>query len=119
VQEWSREFEQFERAGNLPAFEIMRLPNDHTAGTTPGRLTPQEYMAENDQGRGEVVDLVSHSGDWPTTAIFGTEDDAQNGPTTSMRTAPSRWSSVPTRSARSRLSITRSTTPALWCEPWC
>ncbi|MBJ7599256.1 bifunctional YncE family protein/alkaline phosphatase family protein [Candidatus Nephthysia bennettiae] len=80
VQEWSREFAQFERDGNLPAFEIMRLPNDHTAGTTPGRLTPQEYVAENDQAVGKVVDAVSHSKDWPTTAIFVTEDDAQNGP---------------------------------------
>jgi YVTN family beta-propeller protein len=80
VQEWSREFAQFESAGNLPAFEIMRLPSDHTAGTTPGRLTPQEYVAENDRAVGQVVDVVSHSKDWASTAIFVTEDDAQNGP---------------------------------------
>jgi len=58
----------------------MRLPSDHTAGTTPGRLTPQEYVAENDRAVGQVVDVVSHSKDWASTAIFVTEDDAQNGP---------------------------------------
>jgi YVTN family beta-propeller protein len=79
VQEWAREYAQFERAGDLPAFEIMRLPSDHTAATTPDRLTPQEYVAENDRAVGQVVDIVSHSKDWPTTAIFVTEDDAQNG----------------------------------------
>jgi len=80
VAEWTREFEQFEANGNLPALEIMRLPNDHTSGTTPGRPTPQAYVAENDLAVGQVVDTVSHSKDWASTAIFITEDDAQNGP---------------------------------------
>jgi YVTN family beta-propeller protein len=80
VQEWAREFAQFEQHGALPSLEIMRLPNDHTAGTAPGTLTPQEYVAENDRAVGQVVDTVSHSRDWATTAIFVIEDDAQNGP---------------------------------------
>jgi hypothetical protein len=80
VQEWAREYAQFEQTGNLPALEIMRLPNDHTAGTTPGTLTPQEFVAENDRAVGQVADIVSHSKDWASTAIFITEDDAQNGP---------------------------------------
>jgi YVTN family beta-propeller protein len=80
LQEWAREFAQFEASGSLPALEIMRLPNDHTSGTTPGRLTPQEYVTENDQAVGQLVDIVSHSKDWGSTAIFVTEDDAQNGP---------------------------------------
>ncbi len=80
VAEWAREFQQYEQHGSLPGLEIIRLPNDHTAGTAPGRLTPQEYVAENDQAVGQVVDIVSHSRDWASTAIFVTEDDAQNGP---------------------------------------
>jgi YVTN family beta-propeller protein len=80
VQEWAREYAQYEQQGSLPAFEIIRLPNDHTAGTTPGRPTPQAYVAENDQAVGKLVDVVSHSRDWGSTAIFVTEDDAQNGP---------------------------------------
>jgi hypothetical protein len=80
VQEWAREFNRFEQQRNLPQLEIMRLPNDHTAGTAPGRPTPQQYVAENDAAVGKVVDIVSHSRDWASTAIFVTEDDAQNGP---------------------------------------
>jgi hypothetical protein len=40
VLEWAREFGQFERPGNLAALEVVRLPNDHTTGTTPGRRIP-------------------------------------------------------------------------------
>jgi hypothetical protein len=80
VAEWNREFDQFVANGDLPQLEIMRLPNDHTAGTSPGALTPQAFVAENDLAVGQVVDIVSHSPFWSSTAIFITEDDAQNGP---------------------------------------
>jgi YVTN family beta-propeller protein len=78
--EWNREFTQFVKNGNLPALEIMRLPNDHTAGTIPGFLSPQAYNAQNDQAIGDLVDAVSHSPYWKNTLILITEDDAQNGP---------------------------------------
>ena len=58
----------------------MRLPNDHTWGTRAGPPTPQAYMADNDLALGRLVDVVSHSRFWKSTAIFVTEDDAQNGP---------------------------------------
>ena len=77
---WEREFRAFERDGNLPALEIVRLPNDHTNGTTPGLATPQAYMADNDLALGRLVDVVSHSRYWRDTVILVTEDDAQNGP---------------------------------------
>src|SRR5215831_8654211 len=80
VAEWKREFDQYSANGDLPQLEIMRLPNDHTAGTTPGALTPQAFVAENDLAVGQVVEIVSHSPFWSSTAIFITEDDAQNGP---------------------------------------
>ncbi len=80
VDEWQREFEQFVRNGNLPALIILRLPNDHTSGTYPGALTPQAYVAQNDHALGRVVDVVSHSRYWASTAIFAIEDDSQNGP---------------------------------------
>ena len=80
VDEWQREFTQFVRGGNLPALEIMRLPNDHTAYTKTGFLTPQAYVAQNDRAFGRIVDAVSHSPYWKSTAIFAIEDDAQNGP---------------------------------------
>jgi hypothetical protein len=37
-------------------------------------------MADNDIAVGRLVDVVSHSRYWRDTAIFITEDDAQNGP---------------------------------------
>lgn len=77
---WLREFKAYEAAGNFPALEIIRLPNDHTAGTRPGALTPEAFVAQNDYAMGQIVDAVSHSRFWKTTAIFSVEDDAQNGP---------------------------------------
>ena len=80
VDEWQREFEQYVRNGNLPALVIVRLPNDHTSGTYPGAWTPQSYVAQNDHALGRIVDVVSHSRYWASTAIFAIEDDSQNGP---------------------------------------
>lgn len=78
--EWAREFAGYVKAGNLPALEIARLPNDHTAGTRPGARTPTAMVAENDLALGRLVSAVSHSQYWKDTAIFVVEDDAQNGP---------------------------------------
>jgi hypothetical protein len=58
----------------------MRLANDHTRGTTAGAPTPQAFMADNDLALGQLVETISRSPYWATTAIFVTEDDAQNGP---------------------------------------
>ncbi len=80
VTEWEREYSQFTANNTMPQLEILRLPNDHTSGTTPDRLTPQASVAENDLAVGQVVDIVSHSKYWASTAIVITEDDAQNGP---------------------------------------
>jgi YVTN family beta-propeller protein len=80
ICEWLREFRQFEASGDLPAVEFVRLPNDHTAGTRVGAPTPKAYVADNDYAVGQLVDAVSHSRFWDSTAVFITEDDAQNGP---------------------------------------
>jgi len=77
--EWKHEFDEFEAARNLPALEVVRFPRDHTAGTQTGKNTPQAMVADNDQAVGMLVDAVSHSRDWASTAIFVLEDDAQNG----------------------------------------
>jgi hypothetical protein len=55
------------------------LPNDHTEGTRKGKLTPKAYVAQNDLAVGMVVDRISHSPYWASSAIFIIEDDAQNG----------------------------------------
>src|SRR5262249_14302236 len=80
IGEWLKEFAQYEAKNNLPAVEFVRLPNDHTAGTREGSPTPRAYVADNDWALGQLVEAVSHSRDWASTAIFVVEDDAQNGP---------------------------------------
>jgi len=77
---WKREYDAFEQSKTLPQLSIVRLPRDHTAGTRVGEVTPQGMIADNDLAVGELVDIVSHSADWKSTAIFILEDDAQNGP---------------------------------------
>jgi DNA-binding beta-propeller fold protein YncE len=79
ADEFLREFAGFEHDGNLPEFITLRLGNDHTAGTRPGNPTPAAAVADNDLAVGRVVDAVSHSAYWDSTAIFVLEDDAQNG----------------------------------------
>jgi hypothetical protein len=71
---------QFEAAGKMPNLMILRLGNDHTNGTTPGKLAPLSSFADNDYGLGLLVEGVSKTRFWPSTAIFVIEDDAQNGP---------------------------------------
>ena len=74
------ELKRFASEGEMPRLQIVRLPDDHTHGTTPGQLTPTSYVADNDAAVGRVVEAVSHSIFWTNTAIFIIEDDAQNGP---------------------------------------
>jgi DNA-binding beta-propeller fold protein YncE len=74
------ELKQFELTNSLPQLIVMVLPNDHTWGTSPGKLTPFASMADNDLALGQIVEAVSKSRFWPHTAIFVLEDDAQNGP---------------------------------------
>ncbi|HLH41401.1 MAG TPA: bifunctional YncE family protein/alkaline phosphatase family protein [Bryobacteraceae bacterium] len=74
------DLKQFEASGQMPRLMIVRLGNDHTNGTTPGKLTPLSLFADNDYALGLVVEGISKSRFWPSTAIFSIEDDAQNGP---------------------------------------
>jgi YVTN family beta-propeller protein len=74
------ELKGFESSGKLPQLLIVRMGNDHTSGTTPGKIAPLSAAADNDQGVGMLVEAVSKSRFWNETAIFVIEDDAQNGP---------------------------------------
>jgi YVTN family beta-propeller protein len=80
VDVWLKEFEELDRAGKVPQLSILRLGNDHTAGTRPDARTPRAMVAENDTAVGRVMEAVSHSRIWKESAIFVLEDDAQNGP---------------------------------------
>ena len=78
-EQWEKEFDAYATGEFLPDFSIMRLPNDHTAGTKKGALTPQAYVAGNDYAVGLVVQKISSSKYWENSIIFILEDDAQNG----------------------------------------
>jgi DNA-binding beta-propeller fold protein YncE len=66
-------------ADTMPDFVMLRLPNDHTAGTRAGMPRPRASVADNDLAVGRVVEAVSHSAFWEDTAFFILEDDAQDG----------------------------------------
>ncbi|MFI5336487.1 MAG: bifunctional YncE family protein/alkaline phosphatase family protein, partial [Opitutales bacterium] len=74
------ELHRYETEGGMPRLQVLRLGQDHTAGTRPGMITPTAAVADNDLALGRLVDAVSHSKFWSQTAIFVLEDDAQNGP---------------------------------------
>jgi hypothetical protein len=64
----------------MPALQIVRLPNDHTAGTQADMPTPRAYMADNDLALGRMIEALSSTPFWRDTAVFVLEDDAQSGP---------------------------------------
>lgn len=80
LEEWLEEFQEFDRRGTLPQLSILRLPNDHTAGTRPNYPTPQAMVADNDLALGRLVEAVARSRYAMDTVIFVVEDDAQDGP---------------------------------------
>jgi DNA-binding beta-propeller fold protein YncE len=69
----------FEKAGEMPRLVILKLPNDHTSGTTPAKWTVTACVGDNDLALGRVVEGLSKSRFWKQMAIFVVEDDAQNG----------------------------------------
>ncbi len=80
IDEFEREFREFEKNQNLPSLVVIHLPNDHTMGTSPNYPTPTAMVADNDLALGRLVELISRSRYWAESAIFVLEDDAQDGP---------------------------------------
>jgi YVTN family beta-propeller protein len=79
AREFIKELREYEKAGSLPNFIVICLPNDHTSGTKAGAPTPAAQMADNDLAFGQIVEALSHSPFWKETCIFAIEDDPQNG----------------------------------------
>jgi YVTN family beta-propeller protein len=77
LKEWIAGKEQGK--DTMPSFVLLRLGNDHTAGTRPGSPAPKASVADNDLAVGRAVEAVSHSPFWDDTAFFILEDDAQDG----------------------------------------
>ena len=74
-----KELAEYEQKGNFPNLTLICLPNDHTSGTSARFPTPASSMADNDLAFARIVEGLSHSKFWPKMAIFGIEDDPQNG----------------------------------------
>ncbi len=77
VDQWLPYFQHDEKTGTMPQLTFMWLMTDHTTGT--GTPDPVAQVADNDLAVGRVVDAISHSKFWKSTAIFVDEDDTQNG----------------------------------------
>jgi hypothetical protein len=84
VDQWMPTFQQDERSGRMPGLTFMWLMTDHTGATgVNGGSTsvpdPVAQVADNDLAVGRVVNAISHSRFWKSTAVFVDEDDTQNG----------------------------------------
>ena len=69
---WKQDFEQHGPAAGLNTFW---LSSDHTGGTPD----PVAQVADGDLAVGKIVDEISHSPYWSSSAIFVVEDDSQDG----------------------------------------
>jgi DNA-binding beta-propeller fold protein YncE len=76
---FQQRFTQWMATGSVPQFVYMVLPSDHTNGLSPGARSPRSMVAENDYGLGQIVNLISHSSIWRSSAVFVLEDDSQDG----------------------------------------
>ncbi len=75
VDLWVQDFKKDVKAGTVPALSILWVIDDHTGGPP----TPEAQQADNDLAIGRIIDYISHSNVWSSSAIFIEEDDAQNG----------------------------------------
>jgi YVTN family beta-propeller protein len=75
VDLWVQDFNKDVAAGTVPSLSILWIMCDHTGGPP----TVQAEQADNDLAVGRIIDYISHSNIWSTSAIFIEEDDAQNG----------------------------------------
>jgi hypothetical protein len=73
------ELSQWDGRGDMPELIVLRIGNNHTSGTSPGKVSPRSAVADNDAALGTLVEAVSKTRFWKETAIFVLEDDAQNG----------------------------------------
>ena len=75
VDVWKQDFLNDVNNGTVPQLELIWIMSDHTTG--PPNATAEQ--ADNDLAIGRIVDYISHSNVWSSSAIFIEEDDAQNG----------------------------------------
>jgi len=79
IQVFLNDLAEWEKNGGMPQLVLMTIGNDHTEGTRPGIRSPISCVADNDQSVGLMVEGLSKSKFWASTAMFILEDDAQDG----------------------------------------
>lgn len=77
---WMNDFDKLLAKGEVPQFNTIKFPNNHTSGQKKGKISPTAAVADNDLAVGLFVEHLSHSKIWKESVIFILEDDAQNGP---------------------------------------
>jgi DNA-binding beta-propeller fold protein YncE len=77
IQVFLHDLAEWEKNGDMPPLVLMTIGNDHTEGTRPGIRSPISCVADNDQSVGIMVEGLSKSKFWASTAMFILEDDAQ------------------------------------------
>jgi YVTN family beta-propeller protein len=75
VDLWVQDFNNDLANGTVPSLSVLWIMDDHTGG--PPTVNAEE--ADNDLAVGRIIDYISHSSVWNSSAIFIEEDDAQNG----------------------------------------
>ena len=79
IQIFLNDLAGWEKTGDMPQLIVMTIGNDHTEGMRPGIRSPISCVADNDQSVGVMVEGLSRSRFWGSTAMFILEDDAQDG----------------------------------------
>lgn len=75
VDLWVQDFNKDVAAGTVPTLSVLWIMDDHTGGPPD----PDAEQADNDLAVGRIIDYISNSNVWSSSAIFIEEDDAQNG----------------------------------------
>jgi DNA-binding beta-propeller fold protein YncE len=82
IEEWEREYANFVATKTMPTLEVMTIPHDHTGSfgsAIEGLTNPTVQLADHDYAIGELIQTVTSSPYWASTAIVIFEDDPQDG----------------------------------------
>ena len=79
IDSFRARFESQLAANAVPTFNYLCMSGDHTRGTQTDFPIPTAMVADNDLALGQLVDTISHSKIWSSSAIFVVEDDSQDG----------------------------------------
>ncbi len=76
---WRQQFATDVAQDTFPKLEVVYLPEDHTSQGNSMAPLPQQQVADSDLATGQIIESLSHSRYWGSTAVFLAEDDPQTG----------------------------------------